>query len=73
MSLGTGGGGFFFGGWGVGGKIHALKTQHQEELGELDILLQSGEGPQTTPHDLYEGVQVTPHVRPKHIPGGEET
>lgn len=56
-------------------QTHALKTQHQEELAELDILLQStrtlgeageegggGGGPQTTLHDLYVGVQVTPHV-----------
>lgn len=60
--------------WGLegGGQTHALKTQHQEELAELDILLQStrtlgdagkgGGGPQTTLHDLYVGVQVTPHV-----------
>lgn len=55
-----------------GGQNHALKTQHQEELGQLDILLQStrtlgevgvvvvGGDPQTTLHDLYVGVQVTP-------------
>lgn len=61
------------GGLGVNPRTGRAEYPVAKLTGSRGVGAKEGQGAQTTLHDLYGGVQVTPHVRPNTFQRQEET